>query len=467
MPGYSPPTGNNVEIQFAAAYTPPAGDSLSIQFADEGATSQTIYPSGWDAFAAGIWAFGVSGRQFIEPTGFDVAEMGGVGRLYLRWTISHDFTEAYTPPVGSGVSHAFGYGLVLFPSGIDTAEFGTASLQTTPSIGPAGIDALEFGTAYVYKQQFVTTAGIDVVGFGTTAIENQHRYFDFTGFDTAQYGTAVLTRTNFSQTITPTGADYARLGAQAVTKSLEIGLASYGLDAAAVGAAEVSFYERAVTPLGVDAAEFGTTEVSNFYRYLTPTGLDALEVGVPAVRLNAPYPFGFDAAKIGTHVVANFRQFAEPNGLDTVAFGDTTISNYTRYITPTGFSTAALGTVSISNFIRYITPTGIAPPDLSAGNWVSFYIRYLTPTGWDAARVWWDYSGVDPTGRAPGVYNETGHIVATGFDAAGVGAPQLLGAPAVRGAGEWTQRASFGSYPGIVDAGGIDAAEFGTAAVHA
>jgi hypothetical protein len=453
-------------FNFATSYTPPAGNAVNFNFDPAFGETQYIMPQGFDALQAG-WAPYVSWRQYILPAGIDATEFGSIERFYERFTYNHNFVDAYTPPTGSAVNHNFSSALTILPGGLDALAIGSHTLQTTPAIRPAGIDGAAFGSTTVWKQQFIVPAGLDATAFGTTVVENQNRYFSFTGFDASAFGTAALTRTNYPQTLTTTGDDHARVGVHVVTRGLQIEPA--GFDAAAVGDQAVSNYLRTLYHEweGIDTAELGTPEVSNYHRELLVGGWDSNEFGVTEVRGYGVFTSGFSTAAIGDHTVANFRQFIEPSGINGVEFSTSpdyhSISNWIRYIQPAGINGAAFGTHRVENFIRYLPPAGIAPLALGTQHMVSHRIRTIYPVGDDFAFVWNDYGPIDPvTGRAASVYNETQYLAPAGINAGVFGLPQ---AARQQLSGDWTLRTRFGDYWGIEGAGAIDAAAFGTTVI--
>lgn len=474
---YTPPTGTSINFNFAGVHTP--SGSITFDFAAELGGPQTIYPEGWDSAAVGT-AY-ARRSEFLLPAGIDAAAVGtasidfriryllptgidaawvGEPRLIAKFVRNHDFVGAYTAPTGTAVDHDFSLGPpTLYPSGFDTAEFGTASLDIPGAVYPAGFSTTEFGTAVVIQDRFITPAGFSTTEFGTAQAYNLTQYLLPAGWVSSlvSASAAVINRNRY---LRPTGEDYARVGAHEIRKPLEIEHAYYGLNSLEFGTADVALFIRTLLPDAINAAEFGATEISNYYRYVLPAGIDSQEFGATAIRRHGAAPDGFDSAQIGDHAIANFRQIIRPTGWDSLWVAANVnerpvVSNYIRYLTPTGVNSMAFGTAWVSNRIRYITPAGIAPPSISPATWVSFYTRYLTPTGWDNAAVWWDFGPLDPVSeRPPGVYNETSIIMPTGFDSA------EFGALSPKRAVDWTMRVSFG-YRNVVQIG-HDSAEFGT-----
>jgi hypothetical protein len=473
---YERPTSSFVVNFTGGTYTPPGGSAVNFDFVVE-TPERIVLPHGIDS--AGVGSPTMLVEQFATSVTVGDSVLLGLPQLTARWAADFNFEFGYTPPLGNAVYLVFGStSNDVFPIGESFAEFGQPSVRNgSEYVSPSGFSHLAFGTPYVYLgTQFINAGGYDFSSFGITRVLiGTIVDFDFTdayvpppgdavqlvfgavygtlyptGVNAAAFGNASVQ--NSVQLVQAAGADSREFGTAAVTNAANVILPS-GLSSFEHGRPTVELYIADISIPGADSAEIGTPEISHFIREVFPEGFDSSELGTQGIELfdrevlaDGPW----DSAEIGTHRVRRYGVH-DVTLNNTSSFGSARISNLTQYcpiidgdghqadysafgvhlvenrhrqiftsgIRPLPLITNGMGVPDVSNFNRYITGIGLGSARYGLTD-VQNYIKYITPEGINSMVVFDENSQIEEDGQRGNV-RVHGIVNAIGIDGAEFG----------------------------------------------
>jgi len=345
-----------------------------------GESGQTIAPVGWSAEATGVSA--LVPQQFVRPSGFDTAALGGTWALtgwfnYRPGQYRVDGTWAGAKPYAQ-------------PNGTLNVTFD----KTVGYISPNGYDASGVGAARVFGTQFVRPVGFDLSAMGAAG----YALFGY------QYPPPQWTLTASwvgKARYTPPRATLN--GAWTLPIEATI-VALTGWADGAIGGARLFNETQFVLPAGVAPGAVPVGSVRNVARSLSPRGLDSLAVA-------------------NSLTVVNRSRYVAAGNIGAAACGTPSVALFTRYLRQSGILATRYGVARVSHERQNIQLRSIAPPGLGTP-WASSSPRIIEATGRDAAAVpsplvggtrYLQPAGIDVLGFGTRIIPESQSIAPLGF----------------------------------------------------
>ena len=160
-----------------------------------------VYPVGLDSFKRGYPK--LNGPKTLRFQGEDNTAIG-TAWVYSPYYGPQTINYGGFGGESFGTTEVHGWIRNLYPTGLDSAQFGTVRLHPPEPLIPAGFDAAEFGTALVdYKNRVLTMEGLDSADFSYGAglfadrlTVKRGQPIMVKGFSSAAYGTAIRVSTN-------------------------------------------------------------------------------------------------------------------------------------------------------------------------------------------------------------------------------------------------------------------------------
>jgi hypothetical protein len=240
----------------------------------------------------------------------------------------------------------------IIASGLDSAEYGTATIKGSNTIALSGLDSEAVGTAQI---------GSGIVPAGWEEFES---------------GTANVTIHNV---IRPTGQAGFASGNPTVYNLLQT-LIVQGFDASAAGTANLYNARQIVKALSLLSQASGTAFFENAIRYYNMQGVSQFASGTPLVTLaRRTLEVQPLAGSIGIPTVGPFLQAISPASL-AGAIGNATVHDNSQSITARAVADEAYGTAWLSLSPRILKPMGAtgAEEGIQNGQWGNAYLFNLT-----------------------------------------------------------------------------------------
>lgn len=344
LPGFPTVTANSVFIEARGIYPP------NISFPVIFNNAQTLSSIGFDSSTFG-YTVAYNYISYLKPPSLLAL---AYGLVCLRGGVRY-----LSPYIGDSSR----YGATLVVNTTATQEVKTVGINTPyvpiPSVSPrilypSGINSAVFGS--VSMQRSPMPLGLDQSFYGTATVWYHTRPLGLTGILSFESGYPIVF--DPSQTIyTPSLIEVGIFGdIKLFNKTLPISVD--GIAEPAISEyANVESNKRAVLPLSIDSWRAGDTSVRNKTPSIFPSGIANNALASPSVgyRLRQIYAAGFDSLLSGYHRLIKTPEIL-PFGNEQSAIGKQTVWYKNRVIETKGFDANQLGSPTTWFRYRYLSP---------------------------------------------------------------------------------------------------------------